>query len=189
MGIFERQKATESWLDTGWRDMTSELLTRGGGSAPSLAQYRDGIYLYSFPSNLQKDVFANFHIDHDFKRGSKLYPHIHWSTNTTSTGTVRWGFEYTFALGHGVGSYGTTNTVYVTQNIETNSQYKHFLAEVSDNDAIDGTLIEPDGIILMRVFRDIANDDFPDNVFGFTLDLHYQVDRYSTKNKVPNFYE
>lgn len=50
--------------------------------------------------------------------------------------------------------------------------------------------LEPNEIIMCRVFRDAAhaNDTCTDNVFALTADLHYQCDRHSTKNRAPNFY-
>jgi hypothetical protein len=65
----------------------------------------------------------------------------------------------------------------------------HYVAEVSDSDAIAGTNIDVDTVILFRIFRDGDNaaDTFPDQVFGFTADLHYQCDKYATPNKAAPF--
>lgn len=179
--------------DYGWNDITSFIDTRNGGNAPSLTTYRDGIKLWEFSAGVTKEVFSNYHIDHDYKIGTVVYPHVHWTPNTTSTGTVRWGFEYTVAKGFQQSSgsdYAATTTVYVEQTIDANSQYRHFTAEVVLADAIPSTNLEPDAIILMRVFRDAAhaNDTFPDPVYLTSIDLHYQVERASTKNKAPDFY-
>ena len=50
--------------------------------------------------------------------------------------------------------------------------------------------LEPDSILLMRVFRDggHVNDTFPDAVFGFNVALYYQGDRQFTPFKAPDFY-
>ena len=61
------------------------------------------------------------------------------------------------------------------------------VAEVADEDAL--TLLEPDELILVTVRR-VTNGavDNTDDVFGLTVDFHYESDRDSTPNKVPNFY-
>lgn len=180
-------------LDTrtklGWRDNVIEMTIREGLTAPQMTEFRDQLHLLAFPAGAMTEVFGNFHVDHDYALGTALYPHIHWTTNSATTGTVRWGIEWTLAKGHQQMSFGPTTTVYVEQ-ASTGTPFMHYIAEVSDANAIPGTNVEPDTFILMRVFRDAAhpNDTFSDQVFGIALDLHYQADRATTPNKAPNFY-
>lgn len=181
-------------LDTrtklGWRDNIVQLdVQPGNPDAPALNVFRDGIHAFNFFAGEMSEAFASFHIDHDYALGTALYPHIHWAVNTTETGTIRWGIEYTLAKGHGQMAFGPTTTVYVEQSSD-GTQYKHYIAEVSDANAIPGTNIEPDTLILCRFFRDGAhpNDTLAADAFVFCVDLHYQADRAATPNKVPNFY-
>jgi hypothetical protein len=177
----------------GWRDLFGGMDPRGGGSAPTWTLFRNGLYLYSFSATQMREVFASMHIDHDYAIGTPMYPHMHFTVNSTASGVVRWGFEYSVAKGHqqATGSiYGPSTIVYVEQTINgTTDQYKHFVAEVSEANAIPPTNLEPDTVILMRVFRDAThpNDTYPDAVFGIQTDLHYQTSRWATKNKSPDF--
>lgn len=174
----------------GWRDMISDLQVKGSGvNNPTWATFRNGISAWTFSAGTMNEVWSAFHFQHDLAVGTEIYLHVHWAPSTTSTGVVRWGFEYTYADGHQQGSnsdFPATTTVYVNQTIGSNLQYRHHVAETT---AISGSF-EPDGLILVRIFRDAADgaDTFPDTVCAFTADVHYQVDRYSTKNKAPNFY-
>lgn len=178
----------------GWRDNVSPFVLKGSGpNNPSWALFRNGIYGYFFSASAMQEVWLSFHIDHDYAMGTVLFPHIHWSPNTTSTGTVRWGIEYSVAKGHQQvtgGDFPATTTVYVEQNIESNSRYRHFVTEVAIGDAIPATNVEPDTMILCRFFRDAShvNDTFPDAVMGIMGDLHYQVGTLFTLNKSPNFH-
>lgn len=180
-------------LDTrtalGWRDNVREMVTRGSQSDPQFTEFRDQIHLLAFPPGAMTEVFGSFHVDHDYALGTALFPHIHWTTNSSSTGVVRWGIEWTLAKGHQQMAFGPTTTVYVEQ-AATGTPYMHYIAEVSLANAIPGTNVEPDTVILVRVFRDAPhiNDTFADQVFGIALDLHYQADRATTPNKAPNFY-
>lgn len=174
----------------GWRDNVIEMTTRNGPTEPQMSPFRGGIYLLAFDKATMMEVFGNFHIDHDYAMGTALYPHIHWSADSSLVGTVRWGIEYTIAKGHQQAAFPTTTTVYVEQTT-TGTPYMHYIAEVSDLNAIPGTGIEPDTFILVRVFRDAAhpNDTYDDQVFGVALDLHYQVAQAATPGKAPDFFE
>jgi len=178
--------------NAGWRDMIMGLDTRGGPNSAVLTNFRNGIYLYAFAAAGTQEVFATAHIDHDYLLGSALYPHIHFTVDTVNTGVVRWGFEYTMAQRRdgALGNYtfGPTTTVYVDYTV-TGESYVHYVAEVSDANAISGVNIDVDTVILFRIFRDgdNVNDTFPDQVFGFTADLHYQSNRYATPNKAAPF--
>jgi hypothetical protein len=86
-------------------------------------------------------------------------------------------------------AFGATQTVYIEQSSD-GTTYKHYVAEVSDANAIPGTDIETDGIVMCRFFRDGAhpNDTLEADVFVFCVDLHYQASQYATPNKAPNFF-
>lgn len=183
-------------LDTrtkqGWRDNIVEIkVDSSSPNAPTLANVRGGILAWQFFPNELTEAYSGWHIDHDYAAGTKLYMHVHWVCPTSSIGTVRWGFEYTVAKGHQQQAFPETTTVYVEQTT-TGVPYMHYVAEVSEANAIDGLAldIEPDTVILVRVFRDGAhpNDTLENVVFGVFLDLHYQADRSTTPNKTPNFY-
>jgi hypothetical protein len=180
-------------LDTrthlGWRDNVVPLTLRGGITEPPMQLFKDSIYLLAFSQSQMQEAYAVFHIDHDYALGTAIYPHIHWSVNDSSVGTVRWGFEYSIAKGHQQQAFGNSVTKYIEQPT-TGVPYMHYVAELADSDAIPGTGIEPDTLIIMRIFRDAShsNDTLDAQSFGICVDLHYQANRSSTPNKRPNFY-
>ncbi len=180
-------------LDTktrdGWRDNVVELTIRNGPSDPQFEVFRGNILLPAFVQTDVQSGFGNFHIDHDYKVGSALYPHVHWSTDSSLVGTVRWGFEWTYAKGHQQAAFPATQTFYVEMTT-TGTPYMHYVTECSDAQAIPGTDIETDGFVLMRVFRDAThpNDTYDDQVFGIAIDLHYQVAQAATPYKAPDFF-
>lgn len=183
-------------LDTrtalGWRDNIVELkIDSSSPNAPTLEAIRGGILGWKFPPNELTEAHSAWHIDHDYALGTKLYLHVHWVCPTTTLGTARWGFEYTVAKGHQQQAFPTTTTVYVEQ-ATTGTAYMHYVGEVSEANAIDGLAldIEPDTVILVRLFRDgaHANDTLEADVFGIFLDLHYQADKATTPNKAPDFF-
>lgn len=173
-------------VEYGWKDMTADLSGRGvGATAPVWASYRDGISQQRFDKG--DEVSIIFHPNHDVIPGTLFYPHIHWSTNsTTATGTVVWCIEYTMAEGFDQEAFPATTTIEMTYTFTENKQYQHFITECSDVQA--PTMPDVDSIILMRVYRkDDAADTFLGNVFGHTVDLHYRSGKFATKGKRPDF--
>ena len=180
-------------LDTrtksGWKDLVAPLTAAGVSVANTPAMTAFG------PSGLREEyafdvgdyVFCQaFHVNHDIKPGGLAYVHVHWSTNGTSTASVKWELQISRALGHQQANFGAPTSVYVTQ-AGAGSAWRHMVAEVSVGDAL--TLTEPDELILVTLRR-VTNGgtDNTDTVFGLTVDFHYEADRDSTPNKAPNFY-
>jgi hypothetical protein len=186
--------AIETTSNYGWRDNIAPFHEKTTGlNNPSFGTIRDGLQGLLFSPNTMNQVWVDFHIDHDYALGTVLYPHVHWLPMTTGTGTVRWGIEYSVAKGHQQGAssiFPATTTVYVEQTISANSQYMHFVAEVSQANAIPSTNVEPDSVIKVRIFRDAAhvNDTYTGDVHAWQSDLHYQFNTLGTLNKAPNFY-
>lgn len=181
----------------GWRDLMGQVLVKTSGADRPTFQAMSAIpgaasmWGYSWSATVLQQVQIDYHVDHDIKLGSVLYPHVHFRPLTNAAGVVRWGFEYSVSKGHGqTAGFPATTTVYVNFNVPANSLGTHFVAEVATADAIPSTNIEPDSVIHMRVFRDAANaaDTYTGAVWCWQADLHYQVQQAATKNKAPNFY-
>ena len=174
----------------GWKDLTSALVVHGSDSQPVLAPFG--------PSGLRKEQRFNvgdyafvfpFHVNHDIKIGGKAYCHVHWSTDGIDTNSVKWEFQISRALGHDQAYFGGEVSYYIEQspNVAASGAWRHYVAEVSDEDAL--ILTEPDEVILVTIRR-VSNDavENTDGVFGLVVDFHYEADRDSTPGKAPEFY-
>lgn len=170
----------------GWDDMIGNLTAGNTSNAndPTWAAFRGGVYAWRFSATALNEIWISFHINHEYAPGTVIYPHIHWSTDGTNTGTVRWGIEYTVAKGYDRDTFPAPTTIYLEQ-AATGTAYRHMIAEAALVDAIPTTHLETDSIILMRVFRDgaHANDTCTDPAFGLFCDLHFQKQAFSTPNK------
>lgn len=171
----------------GWKDLTSSITVRGSGvNAPSWAAWLGNMYAYSFSASTMQECWLEFHLDHDYAPDTAIHFHTHWLTTGTNTGTCRWGFEYTHAKGHNQANFPATTTIYAEQAYQ-GTAYRHMITETT---AVTITGLEPDSLILVRIFRDAAhvNDTLTDVAFLLTSDIHYQSTGIATKNKTPNFY-
>lgn len=183
----------ETRTGAGWADIVSELFIRDTPAAPIAQPFRGGLVLWDFTDGDMREVYANFHVPHSWKAGTMIYPHMHFSVNSSNSGTIRWGFEYSWARRHdstGQIVFPASSTITLDFEVPANSEYKHFVAEVPQGQGIVGTGLEVDAMILMRIYRDggSAADTFAGSAFGITADLHIEVDRASTPNRAPNFY-
>lgn len=177
----------------GWIDIVSELYYRDSPATPIATNYKGGLYLPEFTANDTLEAFATFHIPHGYKPGL-IYPHVHFVTKSTAGGVVRIGFEYTWARRHdsliGNKKFQNTQFLYIDYTVAEGSDDLHIVAETPEGVGIDGSGIEVDSVILMRMFREGAhpNDTFAHSIWGICADLHIQVDRTATINRAPNFY-
>lgn len=188
---------------SGWRDLLGVPSVRTpGANDPTWAVWKGGIRKYQFSNALMNEMWFSYHIDHDYKIGSDIHIHVHWSQATVDTGgtagapgQAKWYMEVTYAKGHQQQAFVTNITTSVTQTA-SGTQYQHMLGEVQLSASsptasqLDTDDLEPDGVIEVRLYRDPADvaDTLNQTPFLHFVDIHYQADRVNTKNKSPNFY-
>ena len=176
----------------GWNDLVGEIDVRAGANSPSATIFIGGISAYEFSPTTMNECYVNFHIRHDYIDGTMVYPHVHWSNNIDAAGVVRWGFEYTMARRNdstGVVTFGATQTLYIERQVDLGDVFQHHVNESADGLGIAGTILEPDALILCRVFRDATspNDTFPQPIHLFNADVHYECHTLATPLRTPPF--
>lgn len=187
----------------GWNDLlgTPNIKTIGSND-PSWNVYRGTIRQYQFSQSQMNELWFSYHMQHDYKPGSDIHLHIHWSQNTVDTGgtagapgNVKWYFDVTYAKGHNQAAFFAPITTSVV-GTASGTQYQHMLNEVQltsstpTGSQFNSNLLEPDGVIILRAYRDASDvsDTLDQAPFVHFVDIHYQTDRVNTKNKAPNFY-
>jgi len=186
LGTYHRQG------DTGWKDniipfervKTGELV-----NSPLWVDTGNGLYGYMFSDEEDNEIFADFHINHDYKENSPIFPHIHWIPLSTSTGNVRWEISYVIAKGHQQNESLTEPLSTIILDVNGKGVVgEHFVTEVTELQTF--TCSEADIVVRVRVRRlgTDAADTFYGGVVGLMIDFHYQSDKDFTYNKAPNFY-
>ena len=176
----------------GFNDYTiaASSLPRAHATAPTLANFRGNIDLPTFTGTggSTQELFGSIHVQHDHLPGTKLFPHIHWShIIATPSGDVKWQFEYTVMTGFSNGVFGAPTTISAVETAGT--QYAHQIAAMADGDAIPSTNLEPDTLVLFRIFRDPADgsDTFENDAYLLAIDVHYQSRLTFTNEKTRPF--
>lgn len=159
---------------------------RGGASAPTLTLFRGGIYGLAYTgigTAVNESHFA-LHILHGIKAGTNITFHVHWSHIVASpTGNVKWSLEYTAAKGYGTTAFAAPTTMSVTQ--AAGPQYYHHITDDDSMTITSSANLEPDSIILCRLFRDPtdAADTFAADAYLLSCDVHYQVGQVATMER------
>jgi hypothetical protein len=178
----------------GWFDNESKLFLRDGPNSADWQPFVGNIVAMRFIPTEMREGFVDYHVKHEWKPGTMMYPHIHFGVQAQATGVIRWGFEYTW--GNRKGSvkgntkFAATQTIYLEYTLTATDDYEHIVIEAPEGQGIVGTDMEVDAMILCRVFRDGAhvNDTFAHDAFAMNVDLHTEIDRYSTPLRATPFY-
>jgi hypothetical protein len=173
---------------TAWDDIRVPVtsLKAAGVKDPGFSMFMNnggsiGVYCYQFDKASEEELFFTLQMPHSYKLGTDLHPHVHWGVNTVPAGgtTVRWGLEYTMTTISG--TFSAPVIVY-TDATDPVTRYTHLLGEMTD---INGSgLNSVSAMLLGRVFRDVANDNFDNDAALFEIDFHYQMDTLGSKTEL-----
>jgi len=165
-------------------DGLEPTLREGFGNPAELATFRGNTTAYEFVPGSTMETFVNWDVPFQWA-GTDLYAASHWSPGvSTSTGTVRWGLEFTAASVNG--TFGDTSTFYIDATVSTASAWKHIQSVSAPYPAAGA---EPNTRFLIRLFRDGAaiQDTFPDDAYLVGIDFYYQVNRFGTPSFTPPY--
>lgn len=151
------------------------LNLRVGATPPTLAAFQDSIYAMKFIDGQTDIVYDSFELPHDYKEGTDLELHLHWSPSTTDTGDCVFNFAYTIA---GVnGTFGAEAVKTFTQ-AGSGTVNKH--QYVSGNTVISGTGLTIGTIIVFALSRP-TGDSFTGDAFLHSVGVHYQIDTIGSR--------
>jgi hypothetical protein len=169
----------------GWNDYLAPISLGkiAGANQPNWDPVVGGVSAYSFSATIMNEIWLFIHCLHDYAPETMIYPHIHWASAGANTGVCRWGVEWTYARGYGVEAFPATQTFYLQQAALGGRQMQ--IVEAPEGAGLIIPNFEPDGLLLIRVFRDAANvnDTLTDRAFGFYCDIHFQTDGMLTEER------
>ena len=157
-----------------------------GASAPDLTELRDGLFLNAFAGTggVIEQGFFSVHILHGMKAGTTPTFHVHWTHNqAVPSGDVKWYMDYSIAKGYSAGTFAAPTTLSAVQT--AGAQYTHHITDDDDMAITPITEIEPDAVLLCRIYRDPADvaDTFAADAFLIQVDMHYENDKRGTPER------
>lgn len=183
----EESAVTEPLQVEGWDDLrfpAQGINPAGAVNAPSVDTTLDG-----FPGTLlfagnQENVIAGIaQLPHAWKRGTPVFPHIHWSKPTGGGDAVTWVFYYRI-----LGSIGDVPGAWIGPVATTTT--------LGDPTASNAMLLSPFGpvdlagekesVCLNWQIRRLGNTDADGNAARlYEFDFHYQTDKSGTPEAIP----
>jgi len=150
-------------------------------SEPAFVSWKDGLFQFRFLPGNDDDESLHFTVQmpHSWKEGTTLYPHIHWSPDTTNTGNVKWELEYTVIDVNGTFPSSTT----ITQvDAADGTIDKH---QVTSLPTISGSGLNISWVMVCRLTRlgDDGQDTYTGNVFFHEFDIHYEVETLGSRQE------
>jgi hypothetical protein len=157
--------------------IVSGLEVRLGANAPTLRVFRDGLELLAFAGTGQQadEAFFTIHLLHGLRPGSSPTFHIHWAHIIGApTGDVKWNIEFSVARGYEAGTFPASTTLSTVQTAA--AQFVHHITNDDDMVVVNSVEIEPDAVLICRVFRDPGDgeDTFANDAYLVQVDMHYE---------------
>jgi hypothetical protein len=168
----------ERLVDTAWDDLRAPAsgINPAGSVAPPAVNTTDGSLTFS----TNDAVCVWFQLPHDWKEGTDLHLHIHWSKSTSASGTVNWQTKYKWAnIGDTMPSFSSlvSGTVKVA---DSDTADKHALLEFAD---ISGTGKTLSSMLCVYLIRTLAGDSYAADANLYEIDIHYERDSFGSRTE------
>ena len=163
-----------------WDDLqVSVYATKLGGlSDPDWVKLRDdgsgstGVFTWHFDKTTSEELFFSVQLPHAWDAGSAIKPHVHWCPVDTDTGTVCWGLEYWLSKRTGTPNANST----IIKSTPTAASGTAYLEQIEGVGTITTTGYPVSTVLVCRLFRDVATDDYNNDAALLGFDFHYQTD-------------
>jgi len=167
-----------------WDDLRMPLETVKVGSAapPDYEVFRGDLKAYAFDDSRDEFVHFALQMPHRWKFGTSIRPHLHigFPAATVNGETVRFELQYSVQSPQG-GTFASQTQIGALYTIDTanayDAQYGHTFLSLPP---IDMTGHTASAMILCRLFRDVSEDDYAQDVSVFEFDVHFLSDSLGT---------
>jgi hypothetical protein len=164
-------------LRTFWEDLRFPAvgINPPGAASDPTRDTADGRLVFS--ASAVNIIALQAQMPHNWKEGSIIVPHIHWSPTSTHTGNVLWRMEYKIASINGVypGSWTTLNVLDAGDGVADTHQLASF-----GNVSMTGVTISAILLILISRIGNDGSDTYTGTAKLDEFDIHYQVDGFGS---------
>ena len=178
-GVYQNARVAPTTFE--WDDIVIQGYNLGtGASAPDLINFTpiSSMQIHGFDGTITSEqVFAQVEIPHDWAEGTEIRPHIHWTPNNSSAGSVKWFMDYVIANVDGVFSGSQTLSVV---DASDGVAWKNQVAALG---SINMAGYNISAHIIMRIYRNPtdAQDTYGSDAGLLTIGIHYQKDTFGSK--------
>lgn len=134
------------------------------------------VYAMSGTNPTPDELYGSFELQHDYKEGTPLHPHIHFLPTTSDAGNVKFFLEYYLRDDNALKLTGTLSSVSSTGSIAWQEIRTEF-------GTISNSSIKIGSQIFFRLYRDAADvqDTYSFDVALSTVGIHYEIDTVGSR--------
>ena len=170
-----------------WNDFVPHYWSVPSGSAsPDLVTLPGATIISQWAfdgQNTAETLETQFEIMHDYKLGSLVYPHVHWSPSTADAGNVKWFIYYSIADAMGEFSAETVSSVVqAAGGLGANGRVIHQIVEFPALDLSNYDIGAQIRLAIRRVPGD-AQDTYGADAFMHAVGIHYQSDTRGSRQR------
>lgn len=113
-----------------------------------------GVYGWSYSGTAENEQFVDVQMQHDWRVGTTVFPHVHFSPDTApgSTEVAFWGLEYSKQDIHG-GAFPNTSVVYGATLLGTTAKDHRLCPLTSEDGGLSMTGLHISAVLKGRLFR------------------------------------
>ena len=142
--------------------------------------------LWFDPTNAE-EVYFTAQLPHSYKEGSDIEAHVHWTPASSTTGSVNWALNYSWASIGGAFTAESTISGNTSTPLPTNSTNiggGHYMTNLG---TISGTTQGISSMLVCRLFRDssgrLDTDDYSDDAGLLEIDFHFERDSIGSREE------
>jgi len=169
-----------------WDDLR---VTMDKGSSAAILDWFSGssgpqIWYFRYNASVEAMSFT-VQLPHNWKEGTTIFPHLHWSPKATGSGNVEWNFEYTWQ------NYTTPTPAafpaITTSTVISNGPFvanTHNITSLTTNNlGLSASGKNISSILVCRIWRNgsATNDTYQENAGLLFVDFHYQLDTFGSR--------
>lgn len=166
---------------TTWDDFRVEAsIVKPGATAPSYKAFgpSGNLQALMFEAGHHDEAMFEMQMPHNWKLGTNIYPHVHWTPTTADAGNVVWELEYAWCnIGD---AFGAPSNMASDATAAGGIAWMHKLTYLKSggNNYIDGTGKTLSSMLVCRIHRNSnsGSDTLNKDVALLEVDFHYQID-------------
>ena len=159
---------------TVWEDLRVPVnaTKKGESKPPTEGAFLTTFIIEWFSASAENELFFTVQLPHNYKEGTDLKPHVHWTPSNTDTGTVVWLLDYSWA--NIDGTFPGSAQIPLS-DVGSGTVGDH---QLTASGTLTGTSKTISSMVVCRISRDggAGTDDFTGTAGLLEIDFHYEID-------------
>lgn len=173
---------------TSWDDVRIAAdVVKAGATAPNWKAFgpSGNIQALMFEAGHHDEAMFQMQLPHQWKVGTNIYPHVHWTPVNTTAGNVVWELEYSWAnIGDAFGAPGNMAT---DATAAGGTAWVHKLTDLKEggNNYISGAGKTMSSMLMCRIHRNsnAGSDTLNQDVALLEIDFHFEIDSFGSDTR------